>query len=124
MAYFTDNLFQNVDVRLDGHVFHRCRFENCTLIYGGSGPVGMTGCVFLNVRWAFVEAASNTLTFMASLFRGAGEGGRQVIEQTFEAIRRGPPPRPQPTQAPAPEPTEAAASSAPTEGTVATAREG
>ena len=100
MADFSNGVFRNVDVRLDGNVYHQCRFENCTLIYGGFGPVGMTSCVFANVRWAFVDAASNTLNFMASLYRGAGEGGQRVIEETFEAIRRGPPARPEPTQAP------------------------
>ena len=53
MAYFSNGVFRNVDVRLDGNVYHQCRFENCTLIYGGFGPVGMTSCVFANVRWAF-----------------------------------------------------------------------
>ena len=99
-------------MRLDGNVYQDCRFENCNLIYAGLGPVGLQRCAFLNVRWAFVDAASNTLAFMAGLYHGAGEGGRTVIEETFDGIRRGRPPTPEPVTA-----TEEAESTAPDERT-------
>ena len=82
--------FQNEEIRLDFGNFENCKFDGCTMIYGGYGPVSMTGCGFSDVRWEFTDAAANTVEFMTSMYRGAGEGGRQLIEATIENIRHGP----------------------------------
>ena len=81
--------FANERVELDNNEFDACEFENCTLIYGGHGPVGLTNCSFTGVKWESVGPAQNTLAFMTKLYHGAGDGGRQLIEATIENIRKG-----------------------------------
>lgn len=89
MANYIGTVFKNTQVRLDFNSFQNCRFENCTMVYGGKGPVSITECTFSNVSWAFVDAAQNTLQFMRALYHGSGESGRQLIESTFNLIRQG-----------------------------------
>jgi hypothetical protein len=86
---FKNQTFSNDDVHMDFNHFINCRFVGCNLIYHGFGTMGMEGCSFTNVRWTFSDAAANTVDFMASLYTGAGEGGRKLIEQTFENIKAG-----------------------------------
>lgn len=86
---FKDQEFSNQDVHMDFNQFINCKFIDCELIYHGFGPIGMEGCSFTKVRWTFSDAAANTVNFMESLYAGAGEGGRKLIEQTFEKIKAG-----------------------------------
>jgi len=86
-----DKTFSNEDLDLDFNSFTNCKFVNCNMIYHGFGPIGMEGCSFTEVRWTFSDAAALTLNFMSSLYVGAGEGGRRLIEQTFENIKAGHP---------------------------------
>jgi hypothetical protein len=81
--------FRKERVRLDFNEFKNCAFHDCEMVYGGYGPVSMSDCEFGNVKWVFVDAAANTVQFMAGMYRGAGEGGRRLIEQTIEDIKRG-----------------------------------
>ena len=81
--------FSNQEIRLDGEEFVACHFDNCTMLYGGTRQVKLDGCSFNDVKWQFVDASANTLQFMTALYHGAGEGGRKLIEQTFENIKRG-----------------------------------
>ena len=85
-------------INLDFNEFVNCKFLKCNLIYHGFGPVGMVGCSFSDVQWTFASAASNTLTFLKSLYFGGGEGGKALIESTFANIKSDkipqvPPPR-------------------------------
>jgi hypothetical protein len=86
---FENEEFSNRDIHIDFNNFTNCKFIECNLIYHGYGPVGMEGCSFTNVRWTFADAAASTLNFMKSLYVGAGEGGRKLIEQTFNNIKSG-----------------------------------
>lgn len=88
---FKGQKFSKEDVHMDFNEFLSCEFADCNLIYHGYGPIGMEGCSFTNVRWSFSDAAANTLSFMASLYAGAGEGGRRLIDSTFEDIKAGRP---------------------------------
>ncbi len=85
---FKDKQFKNEKMRLDGNTFINCQFENCVIEYGGGPPPDMSGCRFTGVQWSFTEAALNTVQFMQALYHGMGEGGQQLIEQTFENIRK------------------------------------
>jgi len=91
---FEKQTFTNQEVCLDDNEFVECQFNNCTMIYGGGSGPKLVGCSFNNIRWSFADAALNTLHFMTGLYHGAGEGGRQLIEQTFENIKRGKHPGP------------------------------
>lgn len=83
--------FLNESIHLDFNDLVNCTFTDCTLIYHGFGPVGMVGCSFNNVKWSFFDAATNTISFLAGLYAGAGEGGRKLVESMFEDIRTGKP---------------------------------
>ena len=48
----------------------------------------MSNCSFENVSWTFEGSAALTLEFLRGLYHGAGEGGKKLIENTFEMIRR------------------------------------
>lgn len=87
-----DKTFKEEEIRLDGNEYVQCAFISCELQFGGMGFVALSNCKFDNCRWSFVDAASNTLRFMASLYHGLGGGGQALIEQLFDNIRKNPPP--------------------------------
>jgi len=89
---FEDKTFKGEELRLDGNEYSACVFVDCEFQFGGMGFVAFSNCRFDNCRWSFVDAASNTLRFMAGLYHGLGGGGRQLIEQLFDSIRKNPPP--------------------------------
>ncbi|MFP4036287.1 MAG: hypothetical protein ACLFUE_02070 [Desulfobacteraceae bacterium] len=89
---YRQETFEGQKILLDGNDYAECAFVDCDLRYGGSAPVSFDNCRFDNCGWSFVDAASNTLYFMASLYHGLGQGGRDLIEQLFESIRKNPPP--------------------------------
>jgi hypothetical protein len=80
--------FTNETVDIDFNIFVRCHFDKCTLIYHGSGVVGLEGCSFSQVNWTLADGAANTIKFLTGLYHGAGEGGRNLVERTFDDIRR------------------------------------
>jgi hypothetical protein len=86
---FKDKNFKNEKIDIDFNQFSNCQFDSCTLVFHGYGVIGMDGCSFINVNWTFDGAAAKTLQFMHGLYHGAGEGGRQLIESTFNSIRQG-----------------------------------
>jgi len=81
-------VFKNETIILDGKTFVGCTFHSCELVYQGSLVVGLVECSFHDVKWSFADAAARTINFLAELYHGAGEGGRQLVEQTFDKIRR------------------------------------
>jgi len=89
MDTFENHKFENTEVRLDGNRYINCIFKRCLLIYGGMEVVTLEGCGFHECKWSFVDAAARTINFMAGLYHGAGEGGRNLVEDTFTNIRKG-----------------------------------
>ena len=85
---FEGKTFTQETVDLDFNRFVNCRFERCVLVFHGFGAISMDGCSFSFVDWRFVDAAATTLQFMTGLYHGAGPGGRELIEKTFEGIRK------------------------------------
>lgn len=81
------NKYERTTVRLDNNEFVECSFDECTLLYAGEGPVSMVDCNFLNAQWVFVDAAQQTLQFLHGLYHGMGDGGRKLVESTFDEIR-------------------------------------
>ncbi len=86
---FVKQTFLEQAVDLDFNLFEDCKFERCKLVYRGFGTVSLAGCSFTEVEWMFTDAAGNTVNFMRGLYHGAGEGGRELIDKTFENIRKG-----------------------------------
>ena len=90
MTEYRDRDFTGQTVQLDGNTFTGCTFRDCTLEFGGSGPLTLGANHFKeHVKWVFTGCAATTIAFMTGIYHGAGEGGRKLIEQTFENIRRG-----------------------------------
>ena len=98
IMHFEGKTFDGEKLRLDENEYVNCKFVSCELQYGGMGFVAFNECKFDNCRWSFVDAASNTLRFMASLYHGLGDGGQSLIEQLFDSIRKNPPPGMAPTE--------------------------
>ena len=84
----TNNTYTNTKVLLDGKIFENCTFKDCTLEYSGTGTVELTGCNFENSKWVFTGAAGNTLNFLHGLYHGMGEGGKKLVEDTFNNIKK------------------------------------
>lgn len=78
-----ENTYRNSRVELDNGHFERCRFENVELVYGATGPVGLVGCTFTNVRWKFVGAAENTVKLLRGMYQGMGSEGQALVSQTI-----------------------------------------
>ena len=90
MEYRDRDDLDGKDVLLDGNTFTGCTFRNCRIIFGATAPIHLGVNNFHeNVQWAFSDSASDTLQFLSALYHSKGEGGRQIVEQTFENIRRG-----------------------------------
>lgn len=83
-----DQTFKNETIDIDFNHFSNCKFDGCTLVYHGHGLIGLDGCSFNAVKWTFADAAANTLQFMQGIYHGAGEGGKELIETTFNNIRK------------------------------------
>lgn len=78
---------QKQRVELDGQEFLKCRFEECQMVYSGGPLPVLEGCVFHACRFGFEGAADRTIHMMKGLYHGLGEGGRTLINKTFEKIR-------------------------------------
>jgi len=83
-----NNKYENVTVKLDNNDFKDCQFINCVMEFGGTGPVSLSGCSFSKSKWVFSGSAQNTLQFLTAMYHGMGEGGKKLIEQTFENIKK------------------------------------
>ena len=86
---FVGESYKDKKIDMDFNEFVDCEFTKCELVFHGVGKIGMEGCSFSSVRWTFADAAANTVQFMTALYHGAGPGGKQLIESTFENIRAG-----------------------------------
>jgi hypothetical protein len=80
--------FNNETVRLDGNNYVRCVFRNCQIQFGGTDNVGLDTCEFYECKWTFVDAAQRTLEFMAAMYHGMGDFGKDLVEKTFENIKK------------------------------------
>jgi hypothetical protein len=85
------NKYTKTKVKLDNNEFVKCSFDECTVEYAGTGPVSMIDCTFTKVQWVFVDGAQQTLQFLQGLYHGMGEGGRTLVESTFDNIRQSKP---------------------------------
>ena len=84
------NTYSGVHVKLDDNDFTDCTFHRCTLDYSGTAPVSFVGCSFDDVNWVFSGPAQNTLSFLQGLYHGMGEGGKALVEATFDNLRKAP----------------------------------
>jgi len=85
---YKDKTFNNHRVDLGGDRFHNCVFKNCEMVFDGHRSPTFSDNEFIDSVFVFTEHAVRTLYFLSNIYH-AGDGGRQVIEQTFEKVRNG-----------------------------------
>lgn len=85
MSKVINTEFRNQRIELDGASYVKCRFFSCTIIYRGAAPTHLDGCEFTDCQWMFLDASLRTVGFMSALYTFAP----QLIEKTFDDIRRG-----------------------------------
>ena len=78
--------FENQRIELHGEAIHNCTFANCELVFDGHRPPTLKDNRFVDSVFVFTDAATRTLYLLSNIYH-AGEGGRQVVEQTFADIR-------------------------------------
>lgn len=88
MNQIEGELFTDKTVVLDYTSYRDCTFRDCIIVFHGHGPIGLVDCEFDNCDWMFNDAAANTLHFMTTMYQHGG-GADQIIEQTFDNIRKG-----------------------------------
>lgn len=64
----------NTVLRIEEHVFHKCKIINCRLFYDG-GPFEWVETSFENCQWSFRDEASNTVRLLQTI-------GLLKVEQT------------------------------------------
>jgi hypothetical protein len=85
-----DNLhFTDETVQVDGNAYHDCRFTVSRIVYEGGPIPEFVNCVFDRCQWVFDGPAENTIQYFALLYTALGPGGRELIENIFESIRKG-----------------------------------
>jgi hypothetical protein len=88
MVTISDQSFTNTPEQLDGKKYLRCKFASCTLIYAGGEIPSMDTCTLTNCTWQFADAAERTMAFLRAIYHGMGEGGKELVDQTFANIKR------------------------------------
>jgi hypothetical protein len=78
--------FKGERIELHGKSFQDCTFENCELVFDGDRPPTFKDNRFIDTVFVFSGPATRTLYLLSNIFH-AGDGGREVIEQTFSDIR-------------------------------------
>jgi hypothetical protein len=90
MANFQNYQAEGTTEVLDGNEYLSCDFRNCTLIYRGGLLPKINQCNFTGCNWKFEDAAERTLVFLTAIYHG-GTGMTELVEKTFDNIRRGNP---------------------------------
>lgn len=80
--------FRDDAVRLDGNRYVKCHFTDCQLIYAGDNETDFQDCTFMRCSWTFDDAALRTLSFLTTLYHGAGPVGGDLVEAIFASVRR------------------------------------
>jgi hypothetical protein len=93
MKTISGRTFKNEEVVLDFRRFEDCKFMECNVIINGHGAFQLIRCTFVGGKFVFGEAAERTVLAMTLLYHA---GAQQMIERTFENIRRGTHHRPGP----------------------------
>jgi hypothetical protein len=91
METIQNQTFATCIIHLDGKRFVDCTFRACIMIFKAEGEVGMEGCTFDRVQWVFEGAAGTTINFLQAMYHGMGEGGKKLVEDTFNVIKTSPP---------------------------------
>lgn len=86
---YRDKHFIKDTIDLDGESFFNCTFTDCILRYSGGALPEMQACTFSDSTFELAGAADRTVIFITAMYHGMGEGGKNLVERTFENIRAG-----------------------------------
>ncbi len=83
MDNYSDDIFRDETVKLDGKNFTGCKFIRCNIVYsGGTLPV-LDSCLFKDCRWTLEGAADRTAAFMKRLH----QAGIVLLVKNFKMRR-------------------------------------
>ena len=85
-----NNSFANEEILLDFHEYEQCKFRDCRFVVLGYGPFSLNQCEVVNCAFTFAGPAHNTIQTMSAIYHNNGDQGKQLIESTFENIRKAP----------------------------------
>jgi hypothetical protein len=85
-AEFTNFVFVNERIELDGKTFRGCTFEGCILVYTAKAPFGIIDSALNDCEWSFEGSAALTLDLLAALYRNADDLSRAVAKETLRRI--------------------------------------
>lgn len=84
--------FTEEHIIIDNKRFVNCTFNNCDFVYRGAPTGFFSNCNFNSIKsWEFEGEAKNTVEFIAMTYHNIGEGGKKMMENLFESIRKLPP---------------------------------
>lgn len=87
MNEFTECEFAFQIIRIDQGKYRSCKFKNCTIEYGGEGPITLVDCVFDSCVWKLIGPARNTIEFLRTMYSSMGEFGKAMVDHTVDNIR-------------------------------------
>lgn len=88
MEEIVNKTFSNQQVTVDNKSYFNCEFINCEIVYSAEGMFKMRNNQFESCYWQFSGKAAETLSVLQSIYHGMGEGGKEIIETTFENIKK------------------------------------
>lgn len=77
------------EILLDGQEYIGCTFRRVRFVYSAIQQVSLSGNMIEDCTWAFDGPAADTVNFLSGLYNGTGEGGRVIVDATFDNIRKG-----------------------------------
>ncbi|CAL6700421.1 TPA: hypothetical protein ACNEGM_000210 [Escherichia coli] len=87
MSKIVGKTYENQKVILDGKTYEECSFVSCSIVYTGTGSIGLVNNTFIDCTWSFEGAAANTLQFLSVIYSDMGDFGRELVEATFRNIK-------------------------------------
>ena len=87
---YTDRVFEDQSIFLDGNIYRRCKFLECHLTYEGTTGVVIDDCLFRRCTWHFAGPAATTLEFLSAFYHGTAEGSEyNLLDDLVDAIKQG-----------------------------------
>ena len=73
-------------VHLDGYRFERCKFNGTEIVFSGKRGVDLVENSFYGCKFTFSGPAALVLKFLTKFYQDPGS--KEIIEATFESIKR------------------------------------
>nr|DAL09305.1 MAG TPA_asm: LH3 HEXON-INTERLACING CAPSID protein, CAPSID PROTEIN, BETA-HELIX [Caudoviricetes sp.] len=80
--------FEDTNVLLDGFSYENCTFTRCKIVYSATDTFALVNNRFNDCKWSFEGPAGNTLQFLKAMYKDMGDFGKQMVEATFENIKK------------------------------------